>query len=175
MMFYKNLLAMVLVVGLMTACNGNREQEKARESIDKLETQAFSDTVTMIDSALGMEMIQAYTDYANAYPDDTLSAEYLFKGAEIAMNMKMAGLAIDTYKRILSSYPTFSKSDYCLFLQAFILENQLQQFDQAKVVYEEFVTLYPDHPMADDARMSIQNMGVPLEDLIRQWESQNTK
>lgn len=166
---------MMLGAALLTACAGNGEQKKARERIANLEAKAFGDTVTVIDPALGMEMFQAYTDYANSYPDDTLSADYLFKGAEIAMNMKMSGLAIETYKRILSAYPNYSKSDYCLFLQAFILENQLEQYDQAKALYEEFVRLYPDHPMADDARLSIQNMGIPLEELIRMWESQSVE
>ncbi|MFO7615686.1 MAG: tetratricopeptide repeat protein [Bacteroidales bacterium] len=175
MMIYKSLLAIIVAAALLTACGDNREQKKSRERISSLETQAYGDTVQVLDPALGMEMIQAYTDYANAYPEDTLSAEYLFKGAEIAMNMKMAGLAIDTYKRILSSYPAFSKSDYCIFLQAFILENQLEQFDEAKALYEEFVRLYPDHPMADDARLSIQNMGIPLEELVRMWEVQAEK
>ena len=174
-MMYRSLLAIFLAAALLTACDANREQKKARERISSLEAQAYGDTVTVIDPGLGMEMIQAYTDYANTYPEDTLSAEYLYKGAEIAMNLKMAGLAIETYKRILASYPNFSKSDYCIFLQAFILENQLEQFDQAKLLYEEFVRLFPDHPMADDAKLSIQNMGIPLEELVRMWEAQAGK
>jgi TolA-binding protein len=159
---------------VLIGCAGNAEKKKMLDRIEASEAKIFGDSLRAIpDQNTGMEMIQAYTDYANTYPDDTASAEYLYKGAEIAMNMKMSALAIEYYKRIAIGYPSYSKVPYCIFLQAFILENQLNQFDQAKAVYREFLDKYPDHVLARDARLSIENMGKPIEDLIREWESRS--
>jgi TolA-binding protein len=163
-----------LAVLLVAGCAGNAEKRKILDRIEAGEAKIFGDSLkAMPDQNTGMEMIQAYTDYANAFPDDTASAEYLFKGAEIAMNMKMSAMAIEYYKRIASAYPTYSKVPYCIFLQAFILENQLSQFDLAKGLYEEFLQKYPDHVLARDAQSSIDNMGKPIEELIREWESRS--
>ncbi|HBB93007.1 MAG: hypothetical protein A2X22_11300 [Bacteroidetes bacterium GWF2_49_14] len=172
----KNFLILVFVMSalILTGCGRNAEKKKLIEKIAAGEARIFGDTITVSpDLNTGMEMIQAYTDFANTYPDDTASAEYLFKGAEIAMNMKMSGMAIEYYKRIVDSWPGYSKVGYCIFLQAFILENDLKQYDQATKAYEDFLNRFPDHVLAKDARMSIQNMGKPIEELIREWETQN--
>lgn len=168
----RNLLIGSLTVLLLAGCAGNAEKRKILDRIEAGEAKIFGDSMkTLPDQNTGMEMIQAYTDYANAYPDDTASAEYLFKGAEIAMNMKMSAMAIEYYKRVAAAYPSYSKVPYCVFLQAFILENQLNQYDQAKTVYHEFLQKYPNHVLAKDAQLSIDNMGKPIEELIREWES----
>jgi TolA-binding protein len=84
-------------------------------------------------------------------------------------------MAIGYYNRILLNYPAFKKRPICIFLQAFILENQMQQFDQAKARYQEFIDKYPDHELAKDAQASINNMGKPIEELIKQWDLKNSQ
>ncbi len=169
-------LLIAFSVIFMVSCGENSEKKKAKEVIAASEAKIFGDsTATIPDEKTGLEMITAYTDYSKAWPKDTISAEYLFKAAEIAMNMNKSAMAIDYYNRILLSYPGFSKTPYCIFLQAFILENQMNQYDQAKARYQEFIDKYPDHVLAKDARASIDNMGKPIEELIKQWDKNNSK
>jgi len=115
-------------------------------------------------------MIQAYENFVEAYPQDSLTPEYLYKSSEIAMNLQMAGRAIEGFQKILDNYPDFDKRAFCIFLQAFIYENQMQQYDTAKQLYQEFLEKYPSHDLAEDAMVSIQNMGKSLEELIKSWE-----
>ena len=169
-------LALALAVVLMAGCADNSAKKKATDRIAASEAKIFGDsTATIPDEKTGLEAIQAYIDYANAWPKDTVSAEYLFKGAEIAMNLNKSSMAIENYNRILLNYPEFSKKPLCIFLQAFILENQMMMYDQAKARYQEFIEKYPEHVLAKDARASIENMGKPVEELIRQWEKNSTK
>jgi len=170
------LLILVLSVVLIAGCGTNSEKKKVLDRIAANEAIIFGDsTATIPDQKTGMEMIQAYTDYANAWPKDTISAEFLFKGAEIAMNLNQSTMAIEYYNRILLNYPDFSKRAFCLFLQAFILENQLNLYDQAKIRYQEFIDKYPEHVLVKDAMASIQNMGRPIEELIKEWDAKNSK
>jgi TolA-binding protein len=166
----------VLLSVLISSCGQNSEKKKMVDRIAASEAKIFGDsTATIPNQSTGMEAIQAYTDYANAYPKDTASAEYLFKGAEIAMNMNQSGMAIEQYNRILLNYPDFNKRAYCIFLQAYILENQMNQYDQAKARYQEFIDKYPTHVLVKDAQASIENMGKPIEELIKQWEQKKTE
>lgn len=166
----KGYVLVLAVITALTACNSNAEKKKLQAEVDRIETIIYADTIGMPDRNKALELIQAYENYVNAFPEDTLSPEYLYKGAEVAMNMMMAGRAIEYHQRIMNAYPDFDKVSYSLFLQAFIYENQMQQFDTAKKIYQQFIDTYPDHPLADDARVSLQNMGRSIEELIESWE-----
>lgn len=163
-------LAFLLVLLIASSCAQNAEKKKLANEVIRLETEILSDSSGILDRNKGLEMIQAYENYANALPKDSLAPEYLYKGAEIAMNLQMAGTAIEYHQRILNNYPDFDNRAYCIFLQAFIYENQMQQYEPAKKLYQEFIDSFPEHPLADDAAVSISNMGKSLEELIQSWE-----
>jgi len=84
-------------------------------------------------------------------------------------------MAIEYFNRILLNYRGFSKLPYCLFMQAYILENQMNQYDQAKTRYQEFIDKYPNHILVKDAKASIENMGKPIEELMKQWDEKNSR
>jgi len=172
-MFRTYSLVFIAVILLTVSCNNNAEKQKLASAVTELEAVILSDTTSLLDRGLALELIQAYENYANALPQDSLSPEYLYKGAEIAMNLQMAGRAIEFHQRILKNYPDFDKRSYCLFLQAFIYENQMQQYETAKKLYLEFIEDFPDHPLADDAEVSMANMGKSLEELIKSWEAKD--
>lgn len=163
----------ILIAGLLFAisCTNNSEKKKLSQAVIELEAVIMTDTTSLLDRSKALELIQAYENYANALPNDTLSAEYLYKGAEILMNVQMGAKAIEFHQRVINNYPEFDKIPYCLFLQAFIYENQLQQYETAKQLYLKFINEYPDHPLADDAVVSVENMGKSLEELIQSWEA----
>ena len=171
----RTLLLVVISITLFWSCGNQKEIKQMTLAIDELEALVLSDTSSLADLAKAQELIQAYENYANALPEDTISAEYLYRAAEIAMNLQMAGRAIEYYQRILNNFPDFDKRSYCLFLEAFVYENQMQQYETAEKLYLEFIEKYPEHPLADDAEVSVQNMGKSLEELIQSWESQENK
>ena len=161
---------LLLPVLAMISCGSNKEIKQMHKEISELEGGLFADSLKPVDRLKAQEMIQAYENFVNAYPEDSLSAEYLYKSSEIAMNLQMSGRAVEGYQRILTDYPDFDKSALCIFLQAFVYENQMQQFEEAKSLYREFLEKHPGHELAEDALVSIQNMGKSLEELIKSWE-----
>jgi len=163
------LLPLLLFV-ILVSCGSDQEQKQMRENISTLEAGLYADSLGPVDRLKAQEMIQAYENFVEIYPDDSLAGEYLYKGSELAMNLQMSGRAIDGFQKILDNYPDFDKKALCVFLQAFIYENHMQQYDQAKQLYREFLEKYPGHELAEDAMVSIQNMGKSLEELIKSWE-----
>ena len=57
-----------------------------------------------------------------------------------------------------------------LFYQGYVLENSLSNYKQAKMAYELFLLKYPDHELRETVELSIQHLGVPLDELIKQFE-----
>jgi len=161
--------ALFILAGVILFACSNPQQE-ATEQIIALEDALFSEEGNMNNLDKAIELINQYISYADQFPEDSNSAEYLFKAADIGMNINKGELAIDLYNRIIQTYPNFRKAPECLFLKAYVYENNLGQLNKARVFYQEFIDKYPDNDFADDAEISIQNLGKSPEELIREFE-----
>jgi outer membrane protein assembly factor BamD (BamD/ComL family) len=178
------LIVFVSVVLFITSCNNNKQQEQKTvvtdpsllrgqyiEQIKKLETEMHS-TVEMNNVTAGLA-IKAYSDYAGSFPNDSLTPDYLFKAGEIATATQQYPQALNYYKTITEKYPKFKYSKESLFLQAFLLDNYLNDDAKAKVIYEEVITKYPTSPYARDAKAAINNLGKTDEELIKEFKRKN--
>jgi len=161
-------LFVLAVIGVISACGPSKD--KKNNNITILE-ETFSDQSKGLDKVKAQELKDAYLEYANLFPDDSLSPEYLFKAADITMNIIDSRQAINIYNRILADYPDFRKAPQCIFLKAFIFENNLNDLVNAKKYYLEFLEKYPEDDFADDAQISLDNLGKSPEELIREFET----
>jgi len=158
---------------LMVSCGSSNE--KLQSEIKSLEDSLFADATKMINSKLAQELISKYVEYADGYPDDAKTPATLFKAGDMAMNLNMAQPAIQIFDRIMNDYPDYEKSPQCLFLKGYIYENDLGDLEMARQIYEEFLVKYPDDEFADDAEISIKNLGKTPEELIREFEQQQSE
>jgi tetratricopeptide (TPR) repeat protein len=146
-----------------------------KSKLEKLETVVFSDDFNYDTKGVvqATELMDLYTRKAEADPKAAKAPAYMFKAAELAMNLEKTQKALDLYNKIIYTYPEYEKAPECLFLMAFIYENNLQNYGKAKELYEQFLKQYPNHEFADDAAFSLQNLGKSPEDLMREFESKN--
>jgi TolA-binding protein len=119
------------------------------------------------------ELINAYLDYAEKHKDNPDAPDYLYKAADLSLNINQSRQSLDLYNRIIYQYPDYKKAPECLFLMGYIYENYLQELGKAKEIYEQFIAKYPTHEFADDAKVSIENLGKSPEELIRSFEEKN--
>ena len=172
----KKILLSSLAVILMTAMiSCNLRTQDPVEKIETLEQELFSEDAVFDEEGRkkARELVQLYIAYADAHPKDPESPGYIFKAADISMNLLDAGKAINLYNKIVYHYPDFEKAPESLFLVAYIYENYLESYGKAEEIYELFIAKYPEHEFADDAEMSIKNMGKSPEELIREFEERN--
>lgn len=167
---FRNLLMIGLVAAGLAACS--TAIEKDADKINAAEDELYTADDGFIDKAKALELVDMYINYADAYPRDTMAVEYLFKAAEFCLNLGEGLRAIGYYDRVINDYPDFRKAPECLFLKGYIFENYLGDLENAKTIYLEFIERYPDNEFADDAEVSIQNLGKTPEELIRQFEEQ---
>ncbi len=164
-----NLLVLVSLMVFVFACTN--KQNKEYSEIKTLEEEVYS--MKMLDKAKGTHLIDAYLQYAKEYPKDTISGEFLFKAAEVAMNLGMANQALLYYDKVIINYPNFDKVSESLFLKAFVYENQLNDLVNAEKYYKEFIINYPDHPLRKDAEASLNYLGKTPEELIQIFQEKN--
>jgi tetratricopeptide (TPR) repeat protein len=144
-------------------------QQKMKDMIREKESE-FSDISTQqISKEKADPMIKSYLDFVAQYQDDTTCADYLFKSAELSAKSLQFEQAVDLYGR-LQRFPNYRKTATALFLQGFIMENDLHKPQIAKSYYEKFLSRYPNHPLAKDVRLVIQSLEISPEELVKQFE-----
>lgn len=164
---YFNLLIVFLALASCT-----RPQVGMQQTISGLEEELRVDTATVIDRGKTENLINLYLEYVAEFPDDTTSPSYLFRAAELSVAIGKYSDALTHFAQVMR-YKRSPKIGDALFLQGFVTENYLQDPDGAKVLYQRFVKEFPDHPLADDAQVLINQLGMAPEDLIRMFEQQS--
>ncbi len=159
---------LVLIIGFFISCSSPEKDKK--ETIKSLEDELFSDENKMIDKDKAGTLVAAYISYADEFPGDSETPEFLFKAGDLAMNLNMPQKAIKVFDRILKDFPDYKKAPQCLFLKGYVYENEIGDLNTAKRIYEEFLQKYPNDEFADDASVSIKNLGKSPEELIKEFE-----
>jgi tetratricopeptide (TPR) repeat protein len=126
-----------------------------------------------VNRAKGLKLIETYSNFSTQYPNDTLSAMYLYKAGEIAMNLKLSSQSILYFDKIITNFPSFSKAPECLFLKAFIFDDQVKDYDNAGKYYNEFIAKYPNHALIKDAKASLEYLGKSPEELVKMFQEKN--
>lgn len=119
-----------------------------------------------LDTVKVRELIDEYDRFADAYPDDTNAPQCLLNAGGLANTLMQGEKAIAFYDRIIEKYPNHRTAAEAYFLKAFVYENTLQDLEKAKETYQEFIRKYPQHELADDAEVSLRNVGKSPEQLL---------
>ena len=167
----RNLVNLSLIIGvivLFTACSGS--QEKQQEKISLLEKELAKDAKP--DAGKAGKLIDLYSAYVKAYPQDTICPEYLFRAANYSAGINNAKGGIDFLKQIDSLYPQSKRAGEAAFMQGFFYENYLNDLQNAGESYKQFIVKFPDHYMADDAAQMLKYLGNP-EQMLKDFDSIN--
>jgi hypothetical protein len=148
------------------SCSTSRDEMSAK--IFKMESAVESSPE--IDTVAAAELLSAYQNYSAKYPDDSLSPEYLYKAAGLAVALNRGLQAVILYESINHNYPGYRKNPECLFMEAFTYENTLGNIGKAKELYNVFLARYPDHELADDARIAIKFLGKSPEEIVSEFD-----
>ncbi len=178
------LFVLLLSVVLLASCQTDSAKAPSIETMDattlgkKIEetrNQIYNEKDNKFDSQKAMEYIQYCQSYATKAPKDPNAAKYLFQAAETARSIKKYNRALAIYDQIYKDFNSYSKAPQAMFLKAFTLDSEMQQFDKAKALYEEFIAKHPQDEFADDTKFLLENLGKSDEEIIKQFEEQQAK
>ena len=164
----KRILFVLFIATAMLSCNN---QEKERTNILELEKNMV-DGNGVLNVASADKLIEAYLNYANQFPNDEISPDFLFKAVDIsvAYNALNPQKTIDITNVLINNYPDFEMTPMAMFIKGFVYENQMNNYEKALDTYHHFLDKYPNNPMAADVEASIRNIGIPLDELIKTFE-----
>jgi len=168
----KNVFVLILAIAVLANVSCKQSKENSIEKISSIEKELLTNNLS-IDTMKANELILLYKDFASNFKNDSLAPDYLLKAVDISMNLSKGQQAIEFLEKILIDFPNYHKSPDCLFLKAYILENQLNDLKKAEKTYKEFLEKYPEHAFAISAKSSIENLGIPTDILIKKFEEQN--
>ena len=161
-------LFLVGIFGLMAGCSPSREKTVNR--ILGLEKRLFAPESVSFDKVKADSLMNLYENFIRENPKDSLSPGYLFKSANVAMNMGDGHKAIGMFDQYLRDYPEKQKAPMCMFFKGFIYENTLHDLDKARETYLLFIEKYPSNDFVKDAKMALLNLGKTPEMLVHEFE-----
>lgn len=166
----KKLLLSIFVVLIMLSC-GEKVSVKA---VKELESKVLAEGAKPTKEEV-IQLIDAYILFAEQNPDDVQSPDYLFRALDIAVGVNAEGpdKAIKIADVLIEKYPDFEMTQMAMYLKGFVYENIVGDLHNAEMTYRQFIEKYPESPMVEDVKATIENLGLSPEELIRKFEEAN--
>lgn len=162
------LVSCILICTMFFGCSPSKD--KMVKEITEKEKALYANNSPIPDKAKIKDMLASYEKFAEQFPKDSLAPVYLYKAANLEMNSDLNNEAIALLDIIIKDYAEFAKLPETYFLKAFIYDNNLKNINKAREAYNEFLQKFPKSDLADDAMISIDNLGKTSEQIIKEFE-----
>ncbi len=125
----------------------------------------FNDSIYRLDENIARLYVDASEAAVMAQPNLPAAPEYLHRAAETARTLRDIPKAITLYDWVIERYPQHPRGSTSLFLKAFTYDNDLKDYENARIYYEEFLEKYPNNEFAESAKFLLENLGKSDEEL----------
>lgn len=158
----KNLLFLLPLLLLITACSKVNDQELYDKAQKELSNQKFIEAVALFDSLL------TETPNSEFAPKSLLECGKIYHSEKIPNLSKEESMnkAIHYYKRLYSEHPDFKESASAMMMTGFILANELNKPEEARTVYEEFLKKYPNSELAGSVKLELESIGLSPDEIL---------
>ncbi len=167
----------MLLTSLLVACGGGGKGESAGGDKDAAaRIHAMEDSLYArpgFDSKGAQALLDVYLAYAKLHPLDSLTPEYIFRGASLKSTMGDPQGGIALYDRIIRDFPHWGKIADTYYLKAFTIDNGLGMKGEAQQAYQQVIDKFPDHRFAKDAAQMIANLKYSDEELLAKFKAMN--
>lgn len=148
----------------------NLDADKLFKEISKLETKLSKATEVTDEMPAAIALVKKSQVFGETFPDDERSPSVLFKGADVARGIGNYGKGIQLWGMVWRNYPDFERAPDALFLQGFTFENNLFDYKNAKDYYINFLSKHEEHPLAEQVKLALRNLGKSPSELIEEFE-----
>jgi TolA-binding protein len=125
-------------------------------------------------NGLNDENTQKYIDvcesFALVYPEDKMAAEYLFRAAEMSRAINGFSKMMSLYDWIYQYFPDYKKAPLALFLKGFAMDSEFKQPAEAKKIYDQFLSEFPNDSLANDVKFLLKNLGKSDDEILKEIE-----
>lgn len=166
----KRIFVLLSLALMLLSCGEKMSVEK----INELESKVFAKD-TVLSSENVIQLVDAYLLFAKQNPNDQQTPEFLFKALDVAVGVNAEGpeKAINIADVLIEKYPDFEMTPMAMFVKGFVYENMIGDLQNAEMTYRQFIEKYPNNPMVEDVKSTLENLGLTPEELIRKFEEAN--
>jgi outer membrane protein assembly factor BamD (BamD/ComL family) len=137
-----------------------REKGKAHSTVlQLLQTIDSLGSLGEYDPVVAKDYIAKAEEFGSSYPEDPMSAEFLYKAGLMAMTVAKASddseetifygqKALFIFDGIQKIYPDFNDIRNCILYKGIVYEYILQDYENAELFYREFIARYPTDTLA---------------------------
>ncbi len=171
----KKIVLFLITAAIISGCQNMKSEEnrkKLAEEIYTLEKKLLETKDASKDKQSALMLIEKTKLYAKNFPSDSLSPILLFKAGDVAKGAREYGKAIHLWGLVWRNYENHPKSPMALFLQGFTFDSDLRDPKMASKYYNDFLTKYPDNPLAEQVKQLLAVVEVNPDELIKQFEGQ---
>ncbi|MCS6992061.1 MAG: hypothetical protein NZL95_09420 [Chitinophagales bacterium] len=152
------------------ACTSSPERlkQKAEEALRQAEAADLNNTPG--DSVKLIEAQRQVLTFTEQFKDDPAAPELLYRlGMTLQMHRK-SQQAIEQLRKVHTLYPTSPSAHRALFLEAFILANELNDTASARKAYTLYLDNYSqwDEKLTEDARFELKHLGKSPDELLQE-------
>ncbi len=123
------------------------------------------------DSTTQAAAVDRFSELVRRYPQHPLAAKALKHLAMISQQRGQMQAAIEQYQRLLRDYPNSGEGDEAQFMIAFIYEEYLKDYTQARAAYQAVIDKYPGSELAASAERLLPNVGRDPEEWVQFQDS----
>ncbi|OGV21070.1 MAG: hypothetical protein A3J84_03370 [Ignavibacteria bacterium RIFOXYA2_FULL_37_17] len=162
MKLYTTILISTIV--LFSACNTNKDLTLFKNASEKSNAKNYS------------EALKDYQEIINEYSDSEKAAESIFAVAAMYHMYQIPNVsreeslkkAVEYYQKLYRLFPKDERAPKALFMSGFILANELNNLDAARLAYMQFLDKFPKHELANPVKMELDNLGKTPEEILQQ-------
>lgn len=185
----KKILTLVIISLTIIACSEGSDEistkdktepqsaEARRAEIDSMEADLLSskDITAKHNQVKADLLVKRYRDYVSMNPRDSISADYLFKAADLSIGLSKYDASLKYLDRLTDDFPQYEKIVEIWLFKGFVYETYLNNHAQAVKAYETLIEKYPNHRLAKDAQASIDNLTLTEEELLEKLKAAAAK
>jgi len=118
-------------------------------------------------------------EFSSEYPEDPMSAEFLYKAGLVAMTVAKitdnkeetefyGQKALSIFDDIQRVYPDYVNFKNCMLNKGVVYDDILHDYQNAEIHYREFILKYPTDSLAINIEAYLQYLGKTPEEIIKQ-------
>ncbi len=146
-----------MLVAMLWACTAHDKPEPLSLSELSENPQILDSLLTNADGTINITLSDSaarlyYAAYKN-HKEDSVAPYYLMKAADIQRYLPgKALMAIKKYAELHKQYQEHELAPLAFFMTGLTFDQNLNDQARAALVYMDFIKLYPEHPMAMEAK-----------------------
>ncbi len=129
----------------------------------------------VLDKDVAAKAIIDFNAYASNCKNDSLAPVYYLKAGQVAQAVGKYTQSQVMLNKCINEYPKFKNRGAALFILAQLYDDpkMLNNEPEAKKLYEQIISEYPETAYAGDSKSAIKNLGKTDEELVQEFLKKN--